>query len=157
MDNRINRSVEAVSPVIATILMVAITVVLAATLYAMVGDIGTGNSHSLTGNLIHRGNLRFEVSSLQIPKTAELSDVTIVVLHEDGELNIEGDWTDNDGKHIWNLLSDGKMATSTRFDLTKYTGTEEQFDASSLTYGDLKIEEVVIRIDGYNGVLKREL
>ncbi|MFP4001858.1 MAG: archaellin/type IV pilin N-terminal domain-containing protein, partial [Thermoplasmata archaeon] len=37
---RLNRNEEAVSPVIATILMVAITVVLAATLYMMVGDIG---------------------------------------------------------------------------------------------------------------------
>jgi len=37
---RLNRKEEAVSPVIATILMVAITVVLAATLYMMVGGFG---------------------------------------------------------------------------------------------------------------------
>ncbi len=153
--NTLNRREEAVSPVIATILMVAITVVLAATLYAMVADIGTGTAQSLTGSLTHRGDLRFEISSFQIPKTAELSDVEIIVLHEDGELNIDGDWTDEEGKHIWNLLSDEKIVSNTRFDLTKYA--EGEFDGNELTYDGSKIEEVVIRIDGYGGVLRREL
>jgi len=155
--NSLNRKENAVSPVIATILMVAITVVLAATLYMMVGDFGTATAQNLTGNLVHRGNLRFEISSLQIPNSAELSDVEIIVLHEDGELNINGDWADDEGNHIWNLLSDERMTTSTRFDLTKYTGGEHEFDGSNLTYGVWEIEEVVIRIDGYGGVLRREL
>jgi len=155
--NSLNRREDAVSPVIATILMVAITVVLAATLYMMVGDIGAGTSQNLTGNLTHRGNLRFEISSLQIPSSAELSDVEIIVLHEDGELNIDGDWTDEEGNHIWNLLSDGKMVSNARFDLTKYTGGEYEFNGDDLTYGGWEVEEVVIRIDGYGGVLRREL
>ncbi len=41
---------EGVSPVIATILMVAITVVLAATLYLMVGNMGTGTTDQTSGN-----------------------------------------------------------------------------------------------------------
>jgi len=155
--NSLNRREDAVSPVIATILMVAITVVLAATLYMMVGDIGAGTRQNLTGNLVHRGNLRFEISSLQIPSSAELSDVDIIVLHQDGELNINGDWTDEEGKHIWNLLSDGKIVSNTRFDLRKYTAGEYEFDGNELTYGEWEIEEVVIRIDGYSGVLRREL
>ncbi len=154
---KIIRREEAVSPVIATILMVGITVVLAATLYSMVGDISVGSAKSLTGNVVHRGNLRFEISSLQIPSSAELSDVTVIALHEDGELEIQGDWEDEQGRNIWNLLSDEKVSTSTRFDLNRYTDGEHVFDGDSLTYGGSKVEEVVVRIDGYNGILKREI
>ncbi len=46
----IRKKDDAVSPVIATILMVAITVVLAAVLYVMVMDFGGGGSVAATGN-----------------------------------------------------------------------------------------------------------
>jgi flagellin-like protein len=47
---KIRKDSEAVSPVIATILMVAITVVLAAVLYVMVMGFGTGGSNAPTGS-----------------------------------------------------------------------------------------------------------
>ena len=33
----------------------------------------------------------------------------MIVLHEGGELNIDGDYTDEDDNLIWDLLSDEKM------------------------------------------------
>ncbi|MCJ2555797.1 MAG: type IV pilin [Candidatus Thermoplasmatota archaeon] len=52
----IRRNEKAVSPVIATILMVAITVVLAAVLYVMVsGLIGTGSSGAPTIDIMQKG------------------------------------------------------------------------------------------------------
>jgi flagellin-like protein len=47
---KIKKDKSAVSPVIATILMVAITVVLAAVLYVMVMGFGGGNQSSITGS-----------------------------------------------------------------------------------------------------------
>ena len=48
----IYRKEKGVSPVIATILMVAITVVLAATVYIMVSNMGSVNTNHLAGSLI---------------------------------------------------------------------------------------------------------
>ena len=48
---QIFRKEEAVSPVIGTILMVAVTVVLAATVFLMVGHFGTGGSAPMAGSL----------------------------------------------------------------------------------------------------------
>ena len=49
-DVRYIRKEKGVSPVIATILMVAITVVLAATVYIMVSGLGTTTTQQITGN-----------------------------------------------------------------------------------------------------------
>jgi len=83
---------EGVSPVIATILMVAITVVLAATVYIMVAGMGSGGTNKLIAGLnynqqtsnpgsstVSKGYVNFTVS-MSNPSSAAYSKVTIIVL-----------------------------------------------------------------------------
>ena len=82
---------EGVSPVIATILMVAITVVLAATLYLMVGNMGGTQNTPVAGSLSYvssvsdpaNGNATFEIV-LSTPSSAKVGDITITVLDATG-------------------------------------------------------------------------
>jgi len=143
---RLKRNEEGVSPVIATILMVAITVVLAATLYMMVGDIGGDASTAVAGRITDRdidGNTaQFEFVSLEQPSSAELDDVEITVLDDDGgEIDI-----DPIGEDDWSLLSGddpGEVVAGSRFTI----------EADNL---EDEIGEVVIRIDGYSGTISWE-
>lgn len=82
------------SPVIATILMVAITVVLAATLYLMVGNMNeASNSKLLAASLTYsedfsdaaNGNATFIVS-ISSPQRASMGDLRIKVLDDQGNL-----------------------------------------------------------------------
>ena len=82
---------EGVSPVIATILMVAITVVLAATLYLMVGNMGGSQNTPVAGSLSYvssvsdpaNGNATFEIV-LNTPNSARTGDITMTVLDASG-------------------------------------------------------------------------
>ena len=71
------RSDEAVSPVIAVILMVAITVVLAATVFVLVQDIGGGQSVPPTANL-----------AVEVDHAAD----TVQLKHVSGDRFFTGDW-----------------------------------------------------------------
>jgi len=76
------RKTEAVSPVIATILMVAITVVLAAVLYVMVMGFGGGSSSTPTASVSQLRNLsgNYTCTILSISKnTVKFADTLIVV------------------------------------------------------------------------------
>ncbi|MGD1061267.1 MAG: type IV pilin N-terminal domain-containing protein [Methanomassiliicoccales archaeon] len=76
------RKTEAVSPVIATILMVAITVVLAAVLYVMVMGFGGGSTQTPTGafSSTRTGSGAYTVTLLSISQNnVQNSTVTIVV------------------------------------------------------------------------------
>ncbi len=89
--NKIYKKEEGVSPVIATILMVAITVVLAATVYIMVAGIGTGGTNKFIASLNYQTqnsdpaktpssgfvNLTVSMSS---PSSAAYSKVTVVAI-----------------------------------------------------------------------------
>jgi len=146
---RLNRKEEAVSPVIATILMVAITVVLAATLYMMVGDIGGDDIGSVAGSLSHRGDAQFEFTSLATPSSAETDEVEITLLNEtDGQEEVfEGD----DDDVSWSLLSDGEVAEDSRFTIDDWTigDGSDDFEAD--------VDEVIVRIDGYSGTISYEM
>ncbi len=91
MKKYVRKEEEGVSPVIATILMVAITVVLAATLYLMVGNMGTGGNTPVAGSLSYvntvsdpgNGNATFQLV-LNTPNEAKMGDVTISVLDSSG-------------------------------------------------------------------------
>ncbi|MGD1061266.1 MAG: type IV pilin N-terminal domain-containing protein [Methanomassiliicoccales archaeon] len=78
---------EAVSPVIATILMVAITVVLAAVLYVMVMGFGGGSTQTPTGSFssTRTGSGAYTVTLLSISKNnVQNSTLTIVVTPSTG-------------------------------------------------------------------------
>ncbi|MFP3871716.1 MAG: archaellin/type IV pilin N-terminal domain-containing protein [Candidatus Aenigmatarchaeota archaeon] len=152
---RLKRNEEGVSPVIATILMVAITVVLAATLYMMVGDIGGDTTSSTAGRITDRelenGDTdndpvaQFEFVSLEQPSSVDPGDLEITVLDDGGDelFSGSGDTLTND----WTLLNDdGEVVGGSRFDLGGDLGDDDPEN----------IEEVIIRIDGYSGQIAWE-
>ena len=132
---RLNRDEEAVSPVIATILMVAITVVLAATLYMMVGDIGgegdTDLVLSVSGEVDEDGVFEVEMDRMSTPSSADPGDVEFTVIDEGTEETFTGD----DGS--WILTDDGDVTT----------GSEGTFDNIDFNEAD----RIVVSIDGYAG------
>ncbi len=136
---------KGVSPVIATILMVAITVVLAATLYIMVSGISGYRQQPISGNLVYRSDLSnrttgravFElVQTLpEVPKTSEV--------------------------HIKLIDPNGNPVNSTMYN---YTWQHLASDPTHIKGGDLLIIEmsnidltgysVVLWIDGYTGTIQ---
>ncbi|MFW6141647.1 MAG: archaellin/type IV pilin N-terminal domain-containing protein [Candidatus Saliniplasma sp.] len=136
---------EAVSPVIATILMVAITVVLAATLYMMLPsaeDSGTPVSGNISADYeTSSGNVTIEFNSMGTPSNPHWEDLEIYI--DDTELE-PGTETDDD-------YDDD--------DFTFLNDDSELRSGSSLTledYSDSEPDEVTIFFDGYDGSLKAE-
>jgi len=140
----IRKEEEGVSPVIATILMVAITVVLAATLYLMVGNMGTGGNSPVAGSLSYvsqvsdpaNGNATFQVV-LNTPSEAKMGDVTISILDANG--NPAGSTVSSGVLHI---TSDSThLKSGDRVYITDSAG------------GDLHGYQVIISISGYSGTI----
>jgi len=140
---RLKRSEEAVSPVIAIILMVAITVVLSAALYVMVMNVGDDATYLLVGNIRHRGDTEFEFESLEAPKSSVLSDMTITVLNVTGE---EETRYGNDETVSWSVLDGGEAASGSRFDVEGFDNIDGYED----------ISEVVVRVRGYSNMITYE-
>ncbi len=152
----LKRNEEGVSPVIATILMVAITVVLAATLYMMVGDIGGDDTQPLAGSLTHDEGTTFEIVSLQTPSSANPDNVEIIVLSPDGTQLNNASQKLTDG---WSLLDDGDVVGGSRFDVSNFNmdESEDSGDGEGDVISESHIGEVVVRIDGYTGTLNYEM
>ncbi len=170
----LKRNEEGVSPVIATILMVAITVVLAATLYMMVGDIGGDDTQPLAGNITHDEETTFEIVSLQTPNSAEQGDLQITVIPNDNapdgasEVQFSGD------EISWSLLggdNNDEVVGGSRFDVNETSensnpinwdgeagDTAQETEAVDTDNIDQdEIDEVVVRVDGYTGTLNYEM
>ncbi len=116
---KIYKKEEGVSPVIATILMVAITVVLAATVYIMVAGMGTGGTNKFIGSLHYQaqnsdpanGYVNLTVSMSQ-PSSAKFTDTTVVVIASGStytvKLGSDGTGTDSGNNvHVKILDMDG--------------------------------------------------
>ncbi len=84
----IRRDQKAVSPVIATILMVAITVVLAAVLYVMVQGLvqGPGATPQLVGVNVDRSGANWKLTIASAPSAPTVSEVRLVITDGDGNL-----------------------------------------------------------------------
>lgn len=138
---RLKREESAVSPVIATILMVAITVVLAATLWMML-DTGDNGDMPLSASI--RGELDGEeedvvvtFTSLGRPSRTDIGNVEFVISHGDGETTV---WGDSDDVVSWRLLTgDGDVRSSSE---ARIDFSEEGLD---------NVESVTVFIDGYEG------
>ena len=96
------RKEEGVSPVIATILMVAITVVLAATVYIMVAGLGGGGTSPVSGSLTYlpqystvtgstSDNATFQIS-LSNPSNPKFTDLSVKVLDATGKVVSGATW-----------------------------------------------------------------
>ncbi len=157
--DKINRSIEGVSPVIATILMVAITVVLAATLYAMVDNMAADEGQTPLLGSLNRHDGRTISLSLTTPSRAQLDDVTLLVMaeykgsNEVIDLRFE-DWEDGtaqDGDYTasWFLLSgEDEISSGSRLRLFR-----NDDHVNFIEFSDF---EMILRIDGYSGTISRE-
>ncbi len=152
---RLKRGESAVSPVIATILMVAITVVLAATLWSMV-EADQDIAREFFGTLREgdrsrkEGWIRVDIVSMS-PSRIDLDDVT-VRLYDSGDARVctlEGGEIENEN-------------TEEPYTL-RWTRTNDQISSTSrlriegLEGHDFSGYELVITADGYNGGLTRKL
>ncbi len=155
---------KAVSPVIATILMVAITVVLAATLYMMI-DTGDEGGQLVAGSINDRtegtrltayedpeesgyqAHVRIDMT-LRTPGSALEDDLSITVLDAGGEEVGAAEGDDRETATTWSLLEDDRVVSGSRLRVT-VTGLEE---------GDsIRNYEVIIRVSGYEGNLATTL
>ena len=128
---------EAVSPVIATILMVAITVVLAATLYMMLpgaDDAGTPVSGNISADYDSaEGNVTISFDTMGTPSRPDWDSI---------EVYIDGDEvTDYDAGNFTFLTGDGEIRSGSSLELDGYT--EEP-------------GTVTVFFDGYDGSLSAD-
>lgn len=126
----IRRDQEAVSPVIATILMVAITVVLAAVLYVMVSGLVTGPGATPQAIGISIGSTtdgqNWKLSMTSVPSTLSSSNVNLVVLDASGTVVLAskalGDLTSStDNATFVDLDADGTIEAGDYILLSKNT------------------------------------
>ncbi len=157
--NILKEDKEAVSPVIATILMVAITVVLAATLWMMLDtdeDVGRDlyGTTSIGDRSTSGGWVRVDIGSLN-PSSVNIEDVTVRLYDVNDELVVtlrgeEDVETENDGNYNlrWTRLEDEELTSRARL-FVEYGEDEDNHDFSGY--------EVEIVASGYSGSLTREL
>ena len=143
---------KAVSPVIATILMVAITVVLAATLYMMLpgaDDAGTPVSGNISAEITEitntepTYNVTINFHTMGTPSRPALDTIEVYV---DGEIAFEnGDVAEDD--------------TATDYDTSFLTGDDELRSGASLTlegFDSEPVDGVTVFFDGYDGSLSAD-
>ncbi len=137
--NRIYKKEEGVSPVIATILMVAITVVLAATVYIMVAGLGGTGSTPVSGSLTYlsdlssSNNATFQIT-LSNPNNPKVSDVHVKVLDSSGNIVSGASWG------IIHITSDSTHLKS-----------GDHLYVSGTTFGSGY--KVIVSISGYSGTI----
>ena len=163
MKQIINKEDKAVSPIIATILLIAITVVLAATLYTVLGGftsgLSTSGSATLSANFTNTtsgtsaysysvavsssSNGGISVTSLEIKITNSYGSFTSAVLSSTGTGQIAGNST---GTLIYNVtatgLSSGKVVAGTTLSIAPWKA-----------YGPFAITQVSIIDTASNSVI----
>ncbi len=136
---------RAVSPVIATILMVAITVVLAATLYMMLPN-AEDQERLLAGEFsadYDEGDVTVNFDSMVAPNSAEQRHVELYFVGTEGEEQIFG----NHDIIEWEFLTaDGEVRGGSEA-VIDWEQLDELDDENDLGEPD----RVVIFIDGYEG------
>lgn len=135
---KIWKNEEGVSPVIAVILMVGITVVLAAVLYVMVSGMMTSTNITPNVSMIWKkgnpGNYTGNVISISGSTTLRLEDVTLTVTHGDESASETLEW----------LVSENNKITIGTFTLDyvdnnndKKLGGDDDFFVTGADRGDI--------------------
>ncbi len=156
---RLSRNEEGVSPVIATILMVAITVVLAGTLWMMVGDFGDDVEDDMVGSI----SVDAEEDNGDYNITLTLGDVPEVPLED---LDVRLLWDDDNGDRTeYDLHDSGDLDFTETDEWTGLTGDGEVqngaefiFDTDDLgeTFNGGELVRIDYRADDYDGRLQGE-
>ncbi|GEM_PF-1103964 len=162
---RLKRDEKAVSPVIAIILLVAITVVLAASLFLMIGDLGEEEELPLAAVIdIEEYNFNEEdevlerfvlnIESLSQPNSAELDDIEVRIVYEDDgtpmEYIIELEEEAEEDEYVsgYTGLDNGDMNTGT-------TIFFEDIDIELGGSDDIELDRIEMRVDGSQGSTSR--
>ncbi len=148
----LKRDVYAVSPVIATILLVAITVVLAATVWVMLDTGDDGDipfAADISGEYDGDKNVTVEINSIRTPNTADPGEFEFGIIDAEGEEEtIWGDWGD---EIDWSKLNDEGEVRS---------GSEATIDVDEV-FDDFEtrdeLDRVAVFIEGYQGSRTIEL
>jgi len=154
---RLNRKEEAVSPVIATILMVAITVVLAATLYMMVGDIGGETTEPLGMSLSEESTGTDNVTlglSMTTPSSADMDDVTVAAFDANGSnvVDVPGLVYEDDRNNDEDAYVTYRGPGADDDEITDGARLRVNFDTED--YDGYTVE---VSVDGYSGQASIEL
>lgn len=154
------RDEQAVSPVIAIILLVAITVVLAATLYVMLGDFGDEElKGELHGDLWieerEEGSLRLGFISLS-PSSLNLQGTTVTLYNDNDETiaRLEGEKGDEDFEDFnlrWTRLDgdEDEVRSSSKLWV--------EYDPDAYDEDDLEDYEIMIRHRDRRGFINEVL
>ena len=140
MKRRFVNNEEAVSPVIAVILMVAITVVMAAVLYAWVSGWGLQPKNSPTGSMMARNDgVTWDVQIIKMNPQASINSVHWYLMDIQGLTKAEGVVTDiygykqGEGKSVIYIDNDYNAKVSPGDVFRFYAGDEGSLaDVSSL-------------------------
>ncbi len=161
----LKRDEEGVSPVIATILMVAITVVLAATLYMMVSDPGGAGKSPIAGTLTYNdkeshpseGNATFHLN-MNTPSSIDTTKVRISLLDSKGKKVGSIDADEINGQDDIKASNENLEVSITHID----SDPDELGDGDRIhitgdvtdptkPQQDISHYEIVITMDGYTG------
>ncbi len=148
--NGILRDEEAVSPVIATILMVAITVVLAATLYMMVGDFGGDTVSELYGSSRadydeSNGGVTVEMRSINSGVDPEDMDIRVIYDRREYFVNAED--------VSWIGLVNGQVRSDSEARFSIMDAENNDGEALDVSNTNL-LERVDLRSDGTSGAIR---
>jgi len=134
----IHKDEEAVSPVIATILMVAITVVLAAVLYVMVSGLlggGGGTVRSMGVNIGKTSDgTKWELTLSSVPSGLATTSTTMTIFKADGSLNL----------------------TATQLNLLSYTANGAKYEGNADTTIDVG-ERILLLTSWYGNGAKIQI
>ena len=132
-----------VSPVIATILMVAITVVLAATVYIMASGLTQSSQRQISGNLVYKSNLSNRTSGnatfeivLYSPSMAKVSSIHVKLLDSNGS-------PVTDFSYTWRHIASNS---------TNYIKGGDLLEIS-VPNKDITGYQVIVSITGYGGTI----
>ncbi len=140
----LNRDKRGVSPVIATILLVAIVVVLSATVYIMTSQVNTQTRIQALGSLViskfTEHNISFTIN-LERPRMPTIDQITIKVIDDNGTIV-------DASNYDWGIIH---ISSDPATNLVK-TG-----DILYIQSDTIRFEsgfEVIMIISGYEGVIK---
>ncbi len=162
------RNEKAVSPVIAIILMVAITVVLAGTLWLMVVDTGDDVERDMYGNIEvdinenYNGDGKIESWDITLETTSipeiELYKVDARLIYEDdggnrNEITFHEKFDDFHEEASWEGLADGNVQAN-----SLWTGTLELDDYDPNDQDSQGgFERVQLTVEDYDGFIRQDL
>ena len=164
MKQIINKEDKAVSPIIATILLIAITVVLAATLYTVLGGftkgLSSGNptasisftetsphNYSISVNSVS-GNVSLSSVVLQVYNGTETGSINLGTSSSSGVITLSGSSNSLNDKLNYSISGGSTyLSATTSISLTNYR------TSGHVTYGNVSLTSIILKDTSTNSAL----